>query len=333
MSGNLVNPSYPQSHRVLAVIANAARGNERFPARNFLLDEGVSIDRAIPYLTSVEPRITSKAWTELHGDHMKSRIWLPRGKANHGFDPIEQRADTFSVKPDFLRYGSASPSLSLIRCEEPRVICKIAKDSGFTDLANEDRLLGLLRGFFAKPNDTQLREDLQEVLDIYAEYADARPIFAAFEEDLQDALDDKDMWQDNLRNALGLSHIKQGSQVILLRYPVSRIPSVPGSMNTRALVIPSVLDNSLSDAFCPSPANAPTGHTVHLAPKDFNPCREVLHPWIKWQAKDIVRLGEIKTAPPPELDQARAFHLLALREFPGQSAYADDTDTDLLGAA
>lgn len=334
MSGNLAHSAHPQFQSALTAIAlNAARGNERFPARNFLLDEGVSDERANPYLTAVEPLITGKAWTELHGEYMKSRVWLSRGEANHGFDPVTQRAETFSLTPDFLRYGSVSPSLTLLRCEEPRVICKIAKDSGFTELANEGRLLGLLRGFLAKRADPQLREDLQEVLDIYAEYADARPIFAAFEEDLQDALNDESMWQDHLRNALGLSHIKQGSQMILLRYPVERIPSVPGAANMRALVSPSVLDNALSNAFCPSPVNASTGHTVHLAPNDFKPCREVLHPWIKWQAKDIVRLGEIKTAPPPELDQARAFHLLALRELTVQAAYADDTDADLLGAA
>lgn len=291
MSRSLANSNYPQFQK----------------ARNFLLDEGVCMDRANPYLTSMEPRIASTAWTELHGERMTSRVWLPRGKAHHGIDPIAQCAETFALKPDFLRYGSASPSLTLIRCEEPRVIYKIARDSGFIDLANEARLLGLLRGFLAKPNDAQLREDLQEVLDIYAEYADARPIFAAFEEDLQEALKDEDMWQDHLRNALGLSHIKQDSQVILLRYPVARIPSVPGLANTRALVCPFVLDNALSNAFCPSPANAPTGHTVHLAPEDFNPCREALHPWIKWQAKDIIRLGEIKTAPPPEDEAARVY--------------------------
>lgn len=332
MAGNLVSSVYPLFHSALSAVAqDAARGNERFPARNMLLDEGVSLGRATPYLDQLEPHVAGKAWTELHGDYMKSHIWLPRSpSAHHGYDPVTQRSDTFSITPDFSRYGSASPSLLLIRCEEPRVICEIAKKSGFTTLTNEARLLGLLRGFLANPRDLKLREDLQEILDIYAEYADARPIFAAFEEDLQDALADMGMWQDHLRNALGLSHIKQGSQVILLRYKVSRIPSVPGMPGTRALVIPSVLDNSLSNAFCPSPANSPTGHTVNLAPADFNPCREILHPWVKWQVNDIVRLGEIKTPPPPELDQARAFHLLALRDLTGQSTYADDTDADLL---
>ena len=332
MAGNLVNPSYPRFHGALTAVAqDVARGNERFPARNMLLDEGVNIDRATPYLNMAEPRVASKAWTEVHGDYMKSHIWLSRGKAHHGLDPVaRQHADTFSIKPDYSRYGSALHSLTLVRCEDPRLIYKINKLSASSVLNSEGDLLELIRNFLAKRNDPQLREKLQAELDIYAEHADARPIFAAFEEDLQTDLDDNAKWQDNLRNALGLSPLRKGDQVILLQYPVARVPPVPGSPSVRALVTPTVLDNSLSNAFCPSPANTETGHTVHLAPEDFNPCREVLHPWIKWQVDDIKRMGEIRTPPPAGLDQARAFHLLALRELTGQSAYADDTDADLL---
>lgn len=331
MPGNLVNPGYPQFHNALTTIAqDATRGNERFPARNMMLDEGVSPDRAVPYLQHVEPHIASKAWAELHGDYMWSHIWLPRGKGHDGIDPITRWADTFAVKPDFSRYGSASPALTLVRCEDPELIFNINKKSGFSSLTSKDELLELIRSFLSKRNDSKLRDDLQEILNIYAEHADARPIFAAFEEDLQTELSDSGMWQDHLRNALGLTHIKKGNQVILLQYKVSKIPMVPNNAGVRALVVPSVLDNSLSNAFCPSPANAQTGHTVHLNPVNFKPCREVLHPWVKWQVDDIVRLGEIQTPPPPELDQARAFHLLALRDLTGQSVYADDTDADLL---
>lgn len=332
MSGNLVNPGYPQFHNALTTIAqDALRGNERFPARNMLLDEGVSPDRAIAYLQQLEPHIASKEWSGLHGNYMWSHVWLPRGKgSHHGLDSIARCADTFSVKPDFSRYGSASPNLTLVRCEDPELIYNINKKSGFSSLANKDELLDLIRSFLSKRNDPKLRDELQEVLNIYTEHADARPIFAAFEEDLQTELADPGMWQDHLRNALGLTHIKKGNQVILLQYKVAKIPMVPSRAGVRALAVPSVLDNSLSNAFCPSPANAQTGHTVHLNPDDFKPRREVLHPWVKWQVDDIVRLGEIQTPPPPELDQARAFHLLALRDLTGQSVYADDTDADLL---
>ena len=187
-----------------------------------------------------------------------------------------------------------------------------------------------MRAFLEKRTDKTRRENLQEVLDLYSEYADARPIFAGFEEDLKEALTDTAMWQDHLRDTLGLAHVKQGSQIILLRYTVARIPQVPGAASTRALVVPTILDTSLSNAFCPSPSQASTGHTVHMAPVAFKPCREVLHPWIKWQVDDIVRLGQIQTPPPAALAEARAFHLLALRELTGRIAYADETDSDLL---
>lgn len=332
MPGHLANSAYPLFQGALRTVAyDPVRGNERFPARNMLLDEGVSPGRAAQYLQQAEPRVASKSWTELHGDFLREHIWLVRGtKALHGFDSIARCADTFSVEADFARYGPVSTALTLVRCEEPRVLLNIARKSGLIRLANEASLLDLLRAFLAKPTDQDLRVELQEVLDIYAEHADGRPIFAAFEEDLQEALADAAMWQDHLRNALGLAHIKQGSHMILLCYKISRIPLVPGAANTRALVVPAMLDNSLSLAFCPSPVQAATGHTLHLDPATFKPCREVLHPWIKWQVNDILRLGRVQTAPPTALDDARAFHLLALRELTGRSAYADDTDSDLL---
>lgn len=334
MAGNLNNSAYPEFIGALVAVAHdPALGNERFPARNMLMDEGVNVERAEPYLQQAELNISNpnRSWTELHGDYMSEHIFLPRNpRANDGLDSVGQITDTFSTNPDFTRFGSAAPNLSLIRCEEPQAICKVVGKSGHSEFSNADRFLRLLQDFLANPTRQPLRDDLQEVLDIYADYAQSRPIFAAFENDLLKALADSKMWQDNLRNALGLSHYKKDSYMILLRYTVSRIPLVPGKGTTRALVTPTVLDGSLSNAFCPSPVNVSSGHTVHLAPKDFNPCREVLHPWIRWRADDIINLGRILTSPPPDLKDVRALHLLALRDLSGNLVYAEDTDSDLL---
>lgn len=77
MSGNLVNSNYPQFQRALNTVAqDAARGNERFPARNFLLDEGASVARANPYLASVEPRIASAEGIERFPDDEVARNGL-----------------------------------------------------------------------------------------------------------------------------------------------------------------------------------------------------------------------------------------------------------------
>lgn len=55
MAGHCSNSAFPLFQKTLTTVAqDSARGNERFPARNVLLDEGVSLDRADAYLSQAE---------------------------------------------------------------------------------------------------------------------------------------------------------------------------------------------------------------------------------------------------------------------------------------
>lgn len=330
MTGNLYDDRYPGFCAMVQTAAmDSTLGNERFPARNFILDEGVHSDRAVAYLDRITPNIaTGKTFAGLHSDYVAERILKIRGHARHGLDPTSEPAETFSLTPNF-RFGNVAQTLTLVRCESLTTIIGVAKRSGLGFVPDEQTFSDMVMEWLSAPK-THLRSGIQDILDCYADSADGRPIFAAFEDDLRDGLTDPDMWQDSIRNALGLAHIRKGQTVLLLQYAVARIPKVPNSPGVRALAAPTVLDSTMSSAFCPSPGTQQTGHTVHLNPTSFTPCREVLHPWIRWQTTDIVRMGTVKTAPENDLQPSRAFHLLGLRDLAARPDYAAETDSDIL---
>ena len=99
----------------------------------------------------------------------------------------------------------------------------------------------------------------------------------------------------------------------------------------RPLLPPTVLDGRFSEAFCPSPRGGLCGHVLNLNPQRGVMRREVLHPRPCYRAAHLWRVGTVRKAVDrAKLPEARALHLLQLRDETGRNDYAEGTDRDLL---
>jgi len=153
-----------------------------------------------------------------------------------------------------------------------------------------------------------------------------------------DPAQDQAGWADTLRDRLGLAHYcpdRRGVpeiDVAVFRYQVKMLPRIrkTGGGLRRPVVTPTVLDGTFSEAFCPSPRGSTTGHVVNLDPQAGILRREALHPRFKLQVPHLWRLGTIqRKVDRTRLGEARALHLLRVRDETGRDDYAEGTDGDL----
>jgi hypothetical protein len=98
----------------------------------------------------------------------------------------------------------------------------------------------------------------------------------------------------------------------------------------RPLAIPTVLDGRFSAAFCPAPKGEQFGHVVDLSARLESPARELVHPFFQLKVDQLFRVGYIRRPIPHDLGEARAAHILYLREQCERPDYATDTDNDIL---
>ena len=94
--------------------------------------------------------------------------------------------------------------------------------------------------------------------------------------------------------------------------------------------MPTVLDGWFSEAFCPAPKGERVGRVVDLSSRLENPLREVVHPFVRYRAEHLFRVGYIHESVPHDLGEARAAHILYLREERSRPSYAVGTDGDLI---
>ncbi len=120
--------------------------------------------------------------------------------------------------------------------------------------------------------------------------------------------------------------------MLVFRYEIGSLARILGlGADVRALVTPTVLDGTFSDAFCPAPLGAKTGHTLDLSGDCQGPRREVLHPTLAFGARHLWRVGTVNVAADlASLGTLRGLHLLWLREQCGIADYGADTDVDLV---
>ncbi len=149
--------------------------------------------------------------------------------------------------------------------------------------------------------------------------------------------DDPPGWPNRLRDRLGLAQYDPAARggpidILVFRYEVGALAWIEElGADTRALVPPTVLDGGFSEAFCPAPPGARTGHTLDLGGDNDHPPREVLHPTLGFGARHLWRVGTISAPVDPGLfETLSGLHLLWLRDRTGISAYGADTDGDLL---
>lgn len=314
-------------------------GEARFPARNFLLDEGVLAERMDSYHHTAGVGFPdSDAWVAGHKDYLRGKIALDQNRGvPKKLDP--KRADrcpeTFRHEAAFRAHGQAYRDLRLVRVVQAEFVSRW----GGIDL---ESLLDAGREVVAANAVGRSALDeagdlLDSALTVWGERCDLRPVWATFLQDHADLLgpepaEDTNGWADELRDRLGLSHFQLLSSkslpILVFSYPVSDVPDRKG-FRGKPLAVPTVLDGDLSVAFCPAPGEDPVGRLVHLAAVEREPSREVVHPFFVPEAKHLFRVGEVRRAAPSDLARARARHLQALRN--RRADYADSTDADLLG--
>ncbi|MCB1128585.1 MAG: hypothetical protein KDM81_18965, partial [Verrucomicrobiae bacterium] len=290
-------------------LANEARDgaqrNRRFVPRNFLLDEGVGPERAQVYadfVNGISP-LSNRSWHVSHQEYLAERVFVPR--ASGATDGLAQQAanpetvpDTFRDPNAFTRFGQANANLPLLRVEQT---LHVARQAGITESELERLALSIVGG---ASEDSLEWQQLEAVLSRWQESLQARPVYAGFMEYFADlfagtAAEDRPEWADELRDLLGLYHLAKGTGIVVFRYLVRDIPKTRGRSGLRPLVAPTVLDQTHSEAFCPSPGNTNCGHAVDLQGRlKAPPAEEILHPWIRFEPRHVFRVGQI-TRPVP----------------------------------
>lgn len=316
-------------------------GTQAFVARNFLIDEGVLLERAQSYRDSgvVAGHGSHGDWQRQHGLYLSKRVQLPHRDTPPSalLDPadIDGCPETFRYIPADSPFLSSELGLELVRVEE---VSFISRTTGAAAERVKSLALRVTQGADGGPDAAR---DLDAILVRWLKECDKRPVFAGFWQDLHDVfgatpLEDNPGWPDGLRDRLGLVHLQPDEgglprDIIVFRYPVSELAHIVGHQDVRPLVPPTVLDGGDSRAFCPAPRNTMTGHTVDLGQLDSpvwrEVCREVLHPAFHYRARHVWRVGAITSAVPEEaLSRARQLHLMWVREESGRDDYASGTD-------
>lgn len=312
-----------------------------FVARNFVLDEGVLTARAQSYeqAGAVDDHRTYAAWKTAHWAYLQDRVFQPSD--DDGPPTVLDPDDPDEVPETFLHIDPQSPFLGT---DPTKVLVRLEELSFIAEMAGEqpDRLRSVVEGVLAGGSSRTANEpELNEILRRWFEELDQRPVFAAFWDELEDLFgadpsQDQADWADTLRDRLGLTHLNPPARLtdldlLVFRYEVKILPRIKGiGGKKRALVTPTVLDGTFLDAFCPSPRGSTTGHVVNLDANAGILRREVLHPRFAFRASHLWRLGTVKRGVlRDQLPDARAFHLLAVRDATGRVDYADGTDEDI----
>lgn len=176
----------------------------------------------------------------------------------------------------------------------------------------------------AKPNTANAL--LQRVVGEWNDRRNLYPSFATTSDEVVDLLAQPD-WANRLRDQLGLGHFNPApghtEAVLLMRYTVKEVRAA-NVARVQGFCIPSVLDGTLNPCFFPTPARAGTagavyeqGRAVNLAPalteSDYRMGLELIHSYLDYRPKHIVRWGLISRPYQADLAQVRRWHLSWLR--------------------
>ncbi|AUX34686.1 MULTISPECIES: hypothetical protein [Sorangium] len=315
-------------------------GPVALPARNFLLDEGVSPSRVERYRDKggVAAHGDIRAWLSAHQTYLAEHVFRPHGGTVPTLiDPADpdECPETFADIDPGSPFLATDPRIHLVRTLEIGTVASLSKQP-----AEEIRTVA--EALVSAPGADRARTRMDDILHEFARHCDLRPAFAAFWEDVSDLFgrtpaDDALGWTDTLRDRCGLSHMDPGARrapisVLIFRYPVADVPRRRGMRATQPLIPPTVLDCDPSPPFCPAPRTSPSGITVDLSGTSGVSRREVLHPFTAFRAAHVFRVGTIRR--PVDLNllhTARGLHLLEVRDLSRRPDYAAGTDGDLIG--
>lgn len=319
------------------------RAEKALAARNFLLDEGFGTERRESYRAAglLIDHGDLKDWVQRHGLYLENEVFCPHRPPTGA--PRLLVADNRELCPETFRHvDPSSPFLTtdagwhLLRAVE---LDFVARKGGLDASWLKERARAVVQKTATDDETAELDGALAE----WEEQIDLRPMFAALYADVDSLFgatpaEDAPGWADTLRDWLGLAHLSPAKRrkeidILVFRYPVKQVPDLKGTpRGSKPLVPPTVLDGSLSSAFCPAPRRSLTGHTVNLANEVVDPRREVVHPSLDFRARHLWRVGTVTR--PVDLDllpEARGLHLLGVRDAAGRPDYASGTDGDLCG--
>ena len=326
-------------------LLGAGRGgtakNTCFIPRNFLIEERLEASRAdsyADYLPSTGPGNFAE-WNTAHNAYVSRNVFLSP-PATHDYRVVER--DDHDVCPETFR-----APLALSAFQETDFDTKLIRMIPSTDIArlsrhSEDHIFSLGEQTLADPrHDSPAWRELSLILEevFTGPLCQHRPVFAAFYEDFLNELREPSnpVWANRVRDRLGLYHINQWlpgglpRRVFLFRYSVKDIPRHRGTAEQRPIALPVVIDQRLSEAFCPAPRELERGRCLNLEDGAHDtPAREVLHLFMPMQVEHLFRIGQVTTPVPEYLGPARGDHLLWLRLEADRDDYASETDRDLV---
>lgn len=291
--------------RLLREVQSGAGAGQRIIAENFLLEERLTDEREDSYEEQLK-NLVDFGWKYCHENYISDKVNLKVGMP-----------ETFSAanRPNLL--GRIDEDQYLVRVEE------LTWPAGLAGVS-ESELSGYLQEFIA---DRKHVGFIDKLLADWNEKRDSRPCFAGFWGEVKDLfLDsagnemDNDKWANALRDRFGLGHYDPNHPdtrlpgepipVLLLRY---RVRDVLAAVRTAgAFAVPTVLDSTWSQFFCPSPVGMEFGQTVDLSPggeDEYLLNCEILHQRIDWQPEHLYRVGLIDEPPGKNCEEARRIHL------------------------
>ncbi len=319
------------------VSADPAHKNQRFTARNFLLDENVSADRTASYhrfVPDLNP-LDFPNWRNLHRGYLKDKVHRGQGevyRTGAPFDPNDiECPETFRDLAAFSDVGGADEQLRLLRCEKVTGIANIIAAGSGDQATIEQQILDLAKR--VAPHGKRDSVAARELDVLFADWhrgQDRRPAFVTFLAHVSGLFgsmpaDDIAGWADKLSDWLGLTHFEPGDNFLVFDYSVGELPLVAGRSEEHPLAVPSVLDHALSYAFCPAPTTSDHGFAVDLT-EQGQLTAELVHPGLRVAARHLFRVGTIARPVPLDHDNARRAHLASLRAQTGWADYARETD-------
>jgi hypothetical protein len=309
--------------RFLEYEGGSRPGDDRYPPRNFRLDEGVTDARSNSY-ESIVAHPTWATWERLHNRYLDRHVAWKSGELppRHVQPTFRGTPQTFGSDALLADFGSTSRNVMLVRVTTPAGIAWAAR---VAPSRVEDAL--------SRPG------GLEPLLALASRSRGRHPDFAGFWDDLRELLPEDEGkapagWADALRNRLGLSHYRarprRPVRILVFRFPVARVPRYATARGPRALAVPTVLDSRRFEPFCPAPLGQEAGRVVDLSAELEEPAREVLLPPIRMRESDLFRIGQLENEETPDLTDARRGHLMFIRDEMGRSDYGDATDADLM---
>nr|VFJ94375.1 MAG: hypothetical protein BECKLFY1418A_GA0070994_103920 [Candidatus Kentron sp. LFY] len=314
-------------------------------ARNFLLDERITRERAESYKNrgAATRHGNVEEWSTRHNAYLKKEVFV----TGDGLEPPEHiDVGDLDVCPDTFRSPAVFSSLGSTLSFD---LIRVQKVESFKRALNESPETVLTWAAGALASDREASRDLDELLQRFARKRKYRPVFATVWDDLSDLFgeipeQDSPDWVDTLRDRLGLYTYDPKPSgtlekidpipILIFRYPIAALPRLSSlDDRKRPLAVPCVLDGDFSHAFCPSPRESDTGHTMDLAgAASCNELtREVLHPAMRLRARHLFRVGSItRPVDPNAIHEQRGLHLIYLRECFRRPEYGKHTDEDLL---